>query len=310
MKRKLIIAICGLLATTSFIGCNKKTPVNNTATSGQAVSDSSKTSLKSKEEQKEILNNFDKLTKENSNEQDIINYVDHNIEGLSKENASILMLGLETFKNGHLTQVYDNWAKNNIDEKIRKEFQYDFTIDKIKDIKDKELKQYLESFVNKGYSILMTEGMYSPMQDYKFFNKYSKYLTDDIKNYIDILSTEYDSPAILDANLNISWDELYKRAENCELFLNTYKDSKARVTIDNLYNSYISAYLLGITYDPQSNKLFDEVKESYLKAAESNSDTKISNIVKEYLKILEKNNYKITEESNKFIENAINDLKK
>lgn len=312
MKRKLIICLCAVITTASFIGCNKKSENNKVDNSNpkQSVLRVEKISSKSENEQKEILNKFDKLAAENSSEQEIIKFVDENIKDLSKENASTLVLNLESFKNKNFEQLWDNWTKNNIDEKIHKQFKYDFTIDKMQEIKDEELKKYFDQLINNGYKLIMTEGQYCPMQDYEFFKRYNEYVTDEIKDYLAIQTTESNTPAILDAGLNISWDELYMRAEQSEKFLNKYPKSKIIKSVKDLYDSYVSAYLFAMTFEPQSKKLYDEVRESYLKVDESDTNSRIAKTIKEYINILEKSDYKLTKEIDEFREKALDELKK
>ena len=50
------------------------------------------------------------------------------------------------------------------------------------------------------------------------------------------------------------------------------------------------------------------MKESIIKAAENGGDTPLGKITAEYLKVLKKNNYKLTAEVEQFRKNAVEQL--
>jgi len=50
----------------------------------------------------------------------------------------------------------------------------------------------------------------------KCIKKYSEYVTEDVKEYINIMAEESNNPPAKDAALVVGWDEVLKRALNQE----------------------------------------------------------------------------------------------
>jgi len=53
--------------------------------------------------------------------------------------------------------------------------------------------------------------MFFPVIDYEVYKKYSEYVTEDVKEYINIMAEESNNPPAKDAALVVGWDEVLKR---------------------------------------------------------------------------------------------------
>ncbi len=50
--------------------------------------------------------------------------------------------------------------------------------------------------MDSGYKLIYEEGMFYPIIDYEFYKKYSNNVTDDIREYINVMAVESNEVAI------------------------------------------------------------------------------------------------------------------
>lgn len=320
MKKNLLLVLCLALL---FTGCGKSEKLSNNKSDNKqeietkVTKESSKqedTKIKSEEEQEKIINEFNSLMEGDVNEQQIIKFVDDNVSYLSKENASQIVLGIEEVQKKNLEKRIDDFFQGDIQERMSKEFDYRYSRDNIEDMKDAELKEYLLETINSGYKLIVPEGSYYPIQDYEIFKKYSKYVTDDVKDYIDLRALESNEASMVDAAIVISFDELFDRAIKSEEFIDNYPNYLRIDDIKQSYLFYVGSYLYGgnntPAFDYMSNELNEIVKESYKAIDLNNQNSRLVKIIKEYLPILEANDYKLTDKVQKYRIDIMNKLKK
>lgn len=316
MKHKLFIGVCIVILLT---GCsNSKILYENIV---NIQHNSNIVSNEYSQEQEKIMKEFNKLinTKDIS-EQEIIKFVDHNIKNASSNNASKLVLGIEEIQSKNYEKRINSFFTGNIQTKMAKAFVNKNSInvlDTMKDldnVNDDDLKKYLSEILECGYKIITTEGQYYPIQNYEYLKKYNYYITDDIKEYINIKALDSTQPSTSDAAIIISWDEVFERALKSEFFLKKYPSSIKSKDIKQQYLFYAATYLYGTNNSPSfdyiNNKLPKDILESYIKVSSDKSiESDLVIIVKNYLDILKKHNYKLTEEVENYRKNALNNLK-
>jgi len=104
--------------------------------------------------------------------------------------------------------------------------------------------------------------------------------------------------------LVITWDEIADRINIHESYLNKYPDSIRKEEMQRYLLYYMKAYLFGLdnssVFDYESDKFKGEVLQSYQKSIKAYPDTELAGILSEYTGLLEKNNYKLTEEVGTF----------
>ncbi|MCY6355572.1 hypothetical protein [Clostridium sp. ZS2-4] len=327
MKHKLFMGVCLVILLT---GCSSSQTLHKNAAKIQhdsniisnKSSETSNNKINSSLEQEQIMNEFNKLinTKDIS-EQEIIKFVDHNIKNISSDNASKLVLGIEEVQNKNYEKRINSFFEGNIQTKISKAFAYKNNIDildtmkGLDNVKDYELKKYLSEIIQCGYKIISSEGQYYPIQNYEYLKKYNNYITYDIKEYINIKSLDSAHPSTSDAAIIISWDEIFQRALKSENFLKKYPFSHKFEDIKQHYLFYAATYLYGTNNSPSfdyiNNKLSNDILESY-RTVSSNKSLKgdLVEITKNYLDILKKYNYKLTDEVETYRKNALNTLAK
>ncbi|GAA0721107.1 hypothetical protein GCM10008905_11130 [Clostridium malenominatum] len=278
---------------------------------GCGVQTNSKNIDNTKTSQEKIISEFKTLTSKDSKPQEVIKFIDDNIADLSKEDASSMIISLEENLKKNLPIIEDKFYKTKgIQEEMRKVYEADFDIRKIDSIEGKELKELLVETRDSGYRVEAAEGVFFPIINYEFYKKYSSYVSSDIKEYIDIMAVESNNVPAKDAALMIGWEEIIARALNQEKFINTYKESTKVNDIKGLYKNYLTFALIGANNTPlfnyDTNIIVPEAKEAYLNAIKKDSDSIFIKTLKDFMEVLEKDNYKLTEAVNLYRKNIVN----
>lgn len=224
-----------------------------------------------------------------------IKYVDDNIKNFSSEEVDESLDKIVELQYEFLRK-YEQIMFENINESILSNVEYDKSeIDNIEAEKERKL---ITDIFNRGYKLESGEGELYLNIDDTYLTKYDKYISDERKDYQQILVNESEYPTAMDACIMISWDELANRALKCEEFLAKYQNSSKRDEIANKYEGYIYTYLSGLDNSPiidyETKKISEEVLNSYKKTVAENEGTKTEKIVKAYLKAIEEKGFKIT----------------
>lgn len=279
---------------------------------------------KEKAQDEAVLAEFNRLIGANAVEKDLLAFIDASIGKVSKQGADQLAAGYEARQKSSLALLDQQFAGGKeekwsvtIPNGLQKEFGYSFSMDKIDEIKDAELKKMLEEVRDTGYRVRTAEGMYFPVIDYEFYKKYYPFLTGQLKGYYDIMAVESRTPPAVDAALQITPDELLKRIIGQETYINQYPASERRQDVEALYLRYVNFYLFGVNNTPafayNTRVLRSDFKQSYdsFKAA---GDSMFGAAFSPYLEMLKSENYvlteKVTGERQKVVENLKQALKK
>lgn len=284
----------------AYLGLNNQK--ENTMLNGDT---GGKTEVLNSDKQKSILDNFNSLINKNANTAEVSKFVEDNISKVSKENASILLYKLEEYQKKNLTKLEEQFTSGvDIQISMNKVYKSGFDINKIDYIQDKKLKDLLIEMRKSGYKIETAEGMYFPVLNYEIYKNYSSYVTEDLKDYIEIMAVESNKVPVKDGAIMITCDELLQRALNQEQFINKYKNSVKINDIKELYKRYTAFVLYGTDNTPlfsyDTKVLSSEAKNSYIKAIKANNNSKLLSNIKGLLSVLEENNYKLTDEVERY----------
>lgn len=255
---------------------------------------------------KAIVDEFKQMTQRNDfTTEELIKFINEKISVVSPENASMMILILEKNQQLDLTKLEEKYGNDKIQEKIAKNFRGDFSEGYINSVQDKEIKDLLLETKNKGFKIETAEGFYFPVIDYSFYRKYQSNVTADIAAYIDIMSAESDKVAVKDAGLMISWDEVVKRAMKQEGFIKEFSNSAKKEDVKQLLKRYLVFALYGTNNTPlfsyEDKVMIPAAKKSYLETIPSNgNEGSFSRIMSDYLTLLKKNDYKLTQEIDEY----------
>jgi hypothetical protein len=306
--KALTAAMAALLVVTLAAGCGKTGGTTPTDT-GAPPSSSSPTASEtptpsntglSETEQKAILDAFGTLLKTPEKEKEALAELVKSLSKLSPENADKMLLAFEDYQNNAVnagTPVTDTLVK--LIQKNAGEPYNEKTLNDVSKIKDPDLKSALQALFDRGYKLIVPEGMHQAVVDYSAYKAFEPYVTKDIADYIEIKAMESESRALEDAAIIISIDEIYQRALACEGFIKAYPQSGKIEEIRRMYGSYVDSYFYGQNntpaFDYETNKLTQEFLDSYKKAAAGSTDSPIAKAASDYLKVLGDNGYKLTD---------------
>lgn len=304
-KKKMIASILLLVFLTALSGCASFGAKSINETTQQKIGESNV------DKDKAIVDEFKQMTQKNDfTTEELIKFINEKISVVSSENASKMILILEKNQQLDLTKLEEKYGNDKIQEKIAKNFRGDFSESYINSIQDKVIKDLLLETKNKGFKIETAEGFYFPVIDYSFYKKYQSNLTSDIAAYIDIMSVESDKAAVKDAGLMISWGEVVKRATNQEEFIKEFSNSAKKEDVKTLLKRYLIFALYGTNNTPlfgyEDKLMIPAAKKSYLETIPSNgNEGSFSRIMSDYLTLVKKNDYRLTQEVDEYRKTAI-----
>lgn len=314
MKKIMAVTLCSLLLMT---GCSSKDDTQNIQTSedvkveqasdsNSAEKDAATEASISKEDEKKIMNEFAELKKSDPKPFKIVEFIDSNITSLSPENADKLIFELEGIQTANVEFLYSIFDSEGNSNELYDAFStYPFKKSDYENIKDEELKTAVKKMFDGGYKLESAEGMIFPIIDYSTLKKYNPYLSQEVRDYIEIQSAESDKMSSRDAAIVVSWDELAKRLAKTEKFLADYPESSKKETIGLLYGLYQSDYFFGSNntpaFDYENEKIDNEVLKSYKKSVELYKESMFGKSLKKHLENIEGNNLT---RSDKILEDA------
>jgi len=261
--------------------------------------------------QLKIMDGFDTLLERNPGIDGIISFIDQNISGVSKENASMMIIALENAQKEGLPALDERFFnEEGIQNKINGVYDPDTALvsDNIDDIQDLELKDLLKKTWDTGYRVETAEGSYFPIINYEYLKKYSPYVTDDIKDYIDIMAVESSQVPAKDAGLVIGWDEIIRRAMDQEQFIKEHESSPKAKTVIELQRKYLSFMLYGTDNTPlfsyETGEILPEAKNAFMNAVEKSPDSPLMQMLGDYMDILDETGCKLSDTAREFRKEA------
>jgi len=299
-----------ILAMLVVAGCadNNVTKPDNNKQSKAPVSVSNNTSQSGSN----VQNELQKIMNQKTSPQELIAFANHNISKLSKADATRLVLHLESVQRSQIDSRTDAWLNPDIQAALL-QVDYNGTLDDmIKGTNHAKLKAMLTKTRDNGFKLIILEGAFYPIIDYEKYKIYQPYVNDDIEYYIDIAASESEQICTEDNGLVISWPELAMRTLRAESYIKKYPNSPRIADVREQYETYVTNYLYGANnspaFDYDSKELDKSARKSYYELAKSADKSQVAELIKEYLPILEKNNYKRTPEVEQSLKNAENKL--
>lgn len=301
-RLSIIIAAMIILSTGLLAGCTAKEA--NESIDNNNINEQSK-NAQQEDIQGKVMADFDQLLGNSPKADAVIDFIDENIAKLTKENASIMLSRLEEVQKKQLPALEEKYYSTDaIQTELQTIYKPGFDLNNLGEIKDQQLKDLLTETMESGYKIETAEGMFFPVINYEFYKKYSNNVTEDIKEYIDIMAVESNVTPVKDAGLMIGWNEIIKRALAQEHFIKNYESSAKADEVSKLQKRYITFMLFGTNNTPlfsyDTNVMMAEAQEIYSKAIKDNQDSEIIQMLSKYMDILRKTDYKFSDEADKF----------
>jgi len=259
--------------------------------------------------EEEIMKEFEQISKEDLNLDSIVSFMDKNIGRVSYKNAGIMVTTLEEAQKVFLRNLEDRFYTPETQEGLDKLFQVEMKLDCLADAAKGDLKELLEESTAKGYKLAAAEGAIFPIIDYDFYTKYSSFVDEELKAYIEVMAVHSKKLSAVDAALVIGWEELVQRAIQQEKFIEKYPDSDKIEAVKELSNWYRYYIFNGLPNTPlfshKDDEMNPEAKSVYASYIQRESEGKLIEEIKEFMCLLEKNGYKGSKEVENFIEDVL-----
>ncbi|MFT9496730.1 hypothetical protein [Anaerosolibacter sp.] len=300
-------AVLAIVGATLLSGCASKAPDN-----GSKDAEKNKPVVQ-EDSQEKIMADFNDLLKSKPKADAMIQFIDKNIANLSKENASVMMMAFEEIQKSNLPALEEKYFNGEtVQSRLAEIYMSGFDITKFEDIQDEELKGLLMETKDTGYKVETAEGTFFPIINYEFYKKFSGYVSEDIKDYIDIMAVESNNVPAKDAALVIGWDEIIERALTQEKFIKKYESAEKTGEVEKLYEKYVVFMLYGANNTPlfsyETKVMVPDAKAAYENALKNEGDSETMKMLGNYMDVLDKTDYKVSDEAEKFRKDAVERL--
>ncbi len=254
-----------------------------------------------------IMNEFNRLKSKNASPAELMAFIEPKIGSLEKEDADKAVRVLLEVQQLQLANYNDKMMEEDFSLKLNSYSHEDLLA--LKNIKDEDVKSLLENAYKDGYKLSSAEGTYYLELDFAAMeNKFSSFVSEETAAYLDIMADESTRHFAVDAALIISLEDLAGRVINTENFIERYPESSFIKEIRQRHQYYLTAYLAGLDNTPafsyEDNVLKPKVLESFKDSMQRYKGSKLAGLLDKYVDLLEKNDYKRTQEVVSFINNA------
>lgn len=311
MKKSINMAIILILVVlvTTLSGCKKKSP---------AITDPVKEpagpteDLGANEKDREkIMAEFNNAL--NGKELDkIVFFIDENIGKLSQIEGDKMISELEKILNQSLDVTTNKISQADTNGELMTiaGTELFYPEDKIKDIQNEKLRDEITKTINSKYKLINLEGSYYPIIDYEKIKQYNNYISDEMKEYIEIKAMDSNEPVAMDAGLRISYDDLADRIIKTEKYIEKYSQGQRYEEMLGNYKNKLALYLGGLDNTPiadfETKKIYDDVLESYNKTAKI-KDSATAFVVNKYIDVIKENNNLINKDVEDKVVSLVNE---
>ena len=256
----------------------------------------------------EVENEFNALDKSKANIKEVFDFIDANIKdvlpGLSSEMIYSVMKLCEEYK----FDFTDKFANPGIQEAIFSTLPSPENIDLnlLVQSNNQEVKDIAQEAIDKKYKLISVEGFIMPLVDYKAYDGYRPYLTEEMNDYMNIKLDESERPSVMDAGIVIPVDDFVQRIIKSMDYVKKYPDSPRAEEVQQFNKGRIYVYFSGIDNNPvfDSNLMiipdklteFEDIFTIY-------GDTDFGNLLGSYLDLLVLENYTRTQNVEDFLNN-------
>lgn len=292
MKNSGYLVLSSVLAIGLLTGCGNSGSTSSQPVQGETTPQTNTPQKNQPTVEQDVIKQMQDIASQAKEPVELITYLDKTIKSVKSETADRLFVILDDYYATHLIGLNESFSKllaeNNNAQKL---YEIGFPVDVTK-IQEEPLKKYVQDKLAGKLALTDNEGDLFWMVDYDALQQYSRYLTDDMKSYLELQWDEYNKPISRDGSLIISRQELGERIVKVEKYLTSYKNGIKKTDVRNLYQTYLQEYLSNYRYDAideKTMKLLPEVKKAYEQFIKTHSDTKTTSIIAEYLQIINQN---------------------
>jgi hypothetical protein len=171
----------------------------------------------------------------------------------------------------------------------------------------REVKIFKDNLHACGLDLLMSEGAYyvDATPEY-FYNNFRNRVSDALRDYLDIRKDEMKEGFTEDAELLISFNDVYKRVKRWEQFLAKYPSGPVNSIAEYYYSMYLSTLLTGTdnsnAFDYNTFILEPEMKLLYEHIMKEDPDSRTTKVVTAFYSLMEKHNFRDNESIRAFLD--------
>lgn len=258
-----------------------------------------------------VLNTFSEITKTERPVKSL-EYIEKNIANVSKLEADILAImyvdHLKEYLDLYSLKLYNVEYQNALKEAYDKSFD----LTRIKGEYSEDVMDFLRDVKEDGYLLYYRDGFITLSPNYNVLNSYGQYLSDEVNDYLELISREANEALSAGAGITISWEELAFRVINAEMYLQKYPNAMRYEEVKQMYLVYLDVMLRGMQntpiYDWRSGFIRNDVYEMYNKTIIHNANTTTAKILEDYLALIENNGNMIDQSIYDFAIKVISDL--
>lgn len=172
---------------------------------------------------------------------------------------------------------------------------------------DGVVRSLMERYVDMGYSVYMSEGMYFLDPSPKFLlGNFKTAISDELYDYLSYRSEEVERHTYSDAAIVITWDELADRMVSWEKFMDKYPNSIRLDEVKSMYEMYRFSFFIGASntpaYDYPNEILDPKLLDAYENYVTRFPDSSLTPALENLLVLLEEESYQKTERIQEFID--------
>jgi hypothetical protein len=257
---------------------------------------------------KEIETKFGELDKSVDNIGNIFIFIDQNIKDATPELASEIVYTVmklcEEYKFDFTDKFSDPEVQSTINDLLSSLEQID--LNTLIKTNNQKVKDLIQEAIDKKYKLMAVEGFIMPLVDYRAYDVFRTYLTQEMKDYIDIKLDESERPSVMDAGIVIPIDDFIQRILKSMDYITNYPDSPRADEIDQFNTGRIFMYLSGIDNNPvfdSNQKILPDRLSEFEDNLTKYGDTKFGKILGSYLDLLAQENYIRTQMIDDFLNN-------
>ncbi|GBF75903.1 hypothetical protein PA598K_04337 [Paenibacillus sp. 598K] len=241
----------------------------------------------------QLLGEFRQTIRDATGPSELIAFLDERLPVASESAADRLLLELEAYYAEDLPKLQGRFLTNEVQEKFS--MMGDPT--KVEQITDDELRAWTEQAEAGHYVLVQTAGEVYPVVDYTALDKYRRYLSSDLSDYLKLMTMDSQRLKSGTTDSASTLEAVAERAIASEQYLERYPEGLKR---DEILSDYINRteYLLfgmanGPRFDLDSGILFDEYRQVFERIADTRGDTYTGTLVRRLLELLGESDQKL-----------------
>lgn len=242
----------------------------------------------------EIMKEFYKMINGEEQTSNVALFINDGIEKLDEIKADTMILDYEGYLIQDLNILLKQYENANSNPELSKIFDSGIK-ENMENVKDVDLKELLNKTLDSGYLLLKGGGYIYPEIDYSEILKHREYITSNVIDYLEIMEVETKNRFTYGEEIEIPLEDLLNRVIIAENYLVSNKDSKPSNKIYGLYGEYMDGVILSagnhyVLANEGTSIIKDEILNEYKTFVNNNKDSRTTEILQEYMIILESNN--------------------